>query len=195
MPDARLTFKQDVTMEFYQKGASTSTGGSAVAVPGQMRGLWDLHQRYGKLPWRELCEPSIKLAREGQEMMPDLWDVRCSFFASTGLAYLVSIRLAASSSFTQVVGGTSQSRTVSSTSPSGDLEASPSADDSSPPENASLLARTISKAHSTKMTQSINSCFEMAKSCLLGRSCTAMYLQIPWRYSRRKGPTHSTRER
>jgi gamma-glutamyltranspeptidase/glutathione hydrolase len=69
-------------MEFYQKGASTEIGGSAVAVPGQMRGLWELHHRYGKLPWSTLFEPSIRLAKDGQEMRADLYDVSlrlCSF--------------------------------------------------------------------------------------------------------------------
>lgn len=52
-------------MDFYQKGASTAVGGSAVAVPGQMRGLGELHGKYGRLPWADLLEPSIQLARDG----------------------------------------------------------------------------------------------------------------------------------
>lgn len=63
------------TMEFYKNGASTSRGGSAVATPGQMRGLEELHIRHGKLPWASLLEPSIKLAREGAEMRGDLYAV------------------------------------------------------------------------------------------------------------------------
>lgn len=62
-------------MEFYQKGASTSIGGSAVAVPGQMKGLWELHQKYGRLEWSKLLEPSIRLAEGGMEMREDLRDV------------------------------------------------------------------------------------------------------------------------
>lgn len=47
-------------------------GGKAVAVPGELKGLWELHQKYGKLPWAKLIEPNIKLAREGHIVSPYL---------------------------------------------------------------------------------------------------------------------------
>jgi gamma-glutamyltranspeptidase / glutathione hydrolase len=40
-------------------------GYRAVAVPGTIAGLAELHQRYGKLPWKELVEPAIQLAQQG----------------------------------------------------------------------------------------------------------------------------------
>lgn len=40
-------------------------GALAVANPGLVKGLFEIHQRFGKLPWSETIEPAIKLAREG----------------------------------------------------------------------------------------------------------------------------------
>ena len=44
---------------------STLIGGQAVGVPGTVAGFWKAHQRFGKLSWKELVEPAIKLAEEG----------------------------------------------------------------------------------------------------------------------------------
>lgn len=39
-----------------------------VGVPGTVRGLALAHQRYGKLPWKELVMPAVQLAEEGFEI-------------------------------------------------------------------------------------------------------------------------------
>lgn len=44
---------------------AASTGGLAVAVPGVPAGLWAMHVQFGKLKWKRLFGPALKLAKEG----------------------------------------------------------------------------------------------------------------------------------
>src|SRR5438034_5710536 len=40
-------------------------GATAVAVPGVVAGMALAHERFGKLPWRQLVAPAVRLAEEG----------------------------------------------------------------------------------------------------------------------------------
>lgn len=44
---------------------SNHDGLKAVGVPGTVAGLYMAHQQYGKLPWQELVQPSVDLAKKG----------------------------------------------------------------------------------------------------------------------------------
>ena len=54
------------------RGDASLRGGLAVATPATVRGLEELHAKLGKLPWRRLVEPAIRLAREGFLVSPML---------------------------------------------------------------------------------------------------------------------------
>jgi len=40
-------------------------GHKAVGVPGTVAGMWKAHQRFGTMPWKDLLQPAIDLARSG----------------------------------------------------------------------------------------------------------------------------------
>ena len=60
--------------------ADAVPGGKSVGVPGNLRLMALAHQRYGKLPWAALFEPAIRLARDGFEITPRLYNslLKCS---------------------------------------------------------------------------------------------------------------------
>lgn len=43
----------------------STLGHLAVGVPGSVAGMWQLHQQYGSLPWKDLVEPAVLLAAKG----------------------------------------------------------------------------------------------------------------------------------
>ena len=52
--------------------ALTSSGHLAPGVPGSVRGMAMAHKKFGKLPWKDLVMPAVKLADEGFVMSPAL---------------------------------------------------------------------------------------------------------------------------
>src|SRR5438132_7634167 len=43
----------------------SGVGYLVIGVPGAVKGLWEASRRYGKLDWKTLTEPAVKLARDG----------------------------------------------------------------------------------------------------------------------------------
>jgi gamma-glutamyltranspeptidase / glutathione hydrolase len=56
-------------------GAST-VGARAAGVPGTVAGMWELHRRFGRLPWRTDLVPAIRYAHEGFRVDPRLAQYR-----------------------------------------------------------------------------------------------------------------------
>mgnify|MGYP005726247727 FL=1 len=61
----------------------------SIGVPGTVAGLWDVHKKFGTLPWSVLLEDAIDLAEKGFEITPFLADIlfkyneKLSFFNET----------------------------------------------------------------------------------------------------------------
>ncbi|MCH6235830.1 gamma-glutamyltransferase [Cognataquiflexum rubidum] len=69
------------TPDMFQDGSgnlienANHNGLKAVGVPGTVAGLYLAHQKYGKLPWVDLVQPSVDLARNGFPMTWGLYKV------------------------------------------------------------------------------------------------------------------------
>ncbi|XP_066137416.1 glutathione hydrolase 1 proenzyme-like isoform X2 [Euwallacea fornicatus] len=64
--NARETAPLDANETMFNGDSNLSQkGGLAVAVPGELKGYWYLHKKYGSLPWRTLVEPTIDLCKNG----------------------------------------------------------------------------------------------------------------------------------
>jgi gamma-glutamyltranspeptidase/glutathione hydrolase len=48
--------------------ASSLTGHLSVGVPGTVAGLFEAHRRFGRLPWKDLVAPAVRLARDGHTL-------------------------------------------------------------------------------------------------------------------------------
>ncbi|HZO51384.1 MAG TPA: gamma-glutamyltransferase family protein [Bryobacteraceae bacterium] len=63
--DFRERAPLSATRDMFCGDRSSVHGWTAAATPGAVRGLWDLHQSHGRMPWARLLEPAIRLARDG----------------------------------------------------------------------------------------------------------------------------------
>ncbi|KAL7048243.1 hypothetical protein ACKWTF_003283 [Chironomus riparius] len=64
--NAREVAPLKISEDMYKENLNSSfEGGLSIAVPTEVKGLWELHQKYGKLSWKTLIKPSIDLAEKG----------------------------------------------------------------------------------------------------------------------------------
>ncbi len=54
-----------ISVRFGEVPMPYEIGGSSVAVPGVAAGCGEIHARWGRLPWVDVVEPVVQLAREG----------------------------------------------------------------------------------------------------------------------------------
>uniref|UniRef100_A0A3P9BYM7 Gamma-glutamyltransferase 5a n=1 Tax=Maylandia zebra TaxID=106582 RepID=A0A3P9BYM7_9CICH len=62
---SRETVPSNVTSDLLNCLCTPFSTGQMDGVPGEIRGYEAAHRLYGKLPWADLFQPTIKLAREG----------------------------------------------------------------------------------------------------------------------------------
>ena len=65
-----MFMRDGVVMEFFEAWQS----GKAVGVPGAVALYKSAHDQHGKLPWKDLFQPAIRLATDGFEVSPRLAD-------------------------------------------------------------------------------------------------------------------------
>ncbi|WP_417606544.1 gamma-glutamyltransferase family protein [Oceanimonas baumannii] len=73
--DGRETAPLSVPATWFLNGQELSleqTGERSVGTPGTVMLMWQAHQRFGRLPWRELFVPAIQFALNGVEVSPRL---------------------------------------------------------------------------------------------------------------------------
>ena len=76
--DARETAPAGASPDMFMENGeplpfrTAAASGRAIGVPGLVRLMEVLHTRHGKLPWADLFQPAIRLARDGFEVSPRL---------------------------------------------------------------------------------------------------------------------------
>ncbi|KAL4194421.1 hypothetical protein AMTRI_Chr05g68560 [Amborella trichopoda] len=71
--DMRETAPGAATRDMYEHNpAGKFQVGLSVAVPGELKGLYEAWEKHGKRPWKELVQPAIDLAEKGFRVSPFL---------------------------------------------------------------------------------------------------------------------------
>jgi len=89
--DGRETAPKAATPEWFRMNGQYLSvpqaipGGLSVGVPGNVALMSQAHARYGKLPWKQLFGPAIKLARDGFAVTPRMRQFLDRARASAGL--------------------------------------------------------------------------------------------------------------
>lgn len=56
---------------------TTNEGPLSIATPGELKGYWEAHKRFGKLKWKEVMEPTLNICRNGEQFRIDVVCIYC----------------------------------------------------------------------------------------------------------------------
>ncbi|KAL1304857.1 hypothetical protein AAFC00_003781 [Neodothiora populina] len=89
--DFRETAPAAAFRDMYQNDTLSSIfGGLASGVPGEVAGLAYLHEKYGKLPWKQVMQGAIEIARDGFPVTADLVRYMAAATAGEKESFLVT---------------------------------------------------------------------------------------------------------
>ncbi|XP_050684638.1 glutathione hydrolase 1 proenzyme-like isoform X2 [Leptidea sinapis] len=72
---ARETAPSAATQDMFHGNFDKSHHGPlSVGVPGELRGMWAAHQRWGKLPWPTLIKPTLEFCKYGYTISKAMYD-------------------------------------------------------------------------------------------------------------------------
>ena len=72
--DAQMVAPKNFDLKMITNFTQVKEGGLSVAVPGFLKGIWEIHKKYSSLPWKKLIEPTLTLCNKGIILTKHLHD-------------------------------------------------------------------------------------------------------------------------
>lgn len=94
--DAREVAPMKAAMGMFRNATTAKFDGLAVAVPGELRGLYEAHRDWGRLRWRDVVTPAVRVAEEaevGKYLAIKLRQMNETIFASPSLMAVFTKRV------------------------------------------------------------------------------------------------------
>lgn len=66
--NAKETAPLGATEDMFKTSESYKYGPLSIGVPGEIKGYWELHKKYGSMQWKDIIAPTIKLCEDGITM-------------------------------------------------------------------------------------------------------------------------------
>ncbi|MEM6379073.1 MAG: gamma-glutamyltransferase [Bacteroidota bacterium] len=76
------------TAHYGRETTVNHVGAKSIGVPGTVAGLYKAHQKYGRLPWPDLVQPAIELAKNGFSLTWDLHRAGTFFSQASPVPFL-----------------------------------------------------------------------------------------------------------